>query len=190
MEFNDLLRQRRSCRDFSGQPVTQEQIDQVIDAFVQAPSPLNLQPWSFVVITDAASKAQVRAVGEAARQAVVDGGGPGWAAKYPFDFIDQAPVLIAVLYDPGKGGLGGFFKQPHGALMAAAAGVQNLMMAAAELGLGTLWFTFFDPDQMRAVLGVPEGLEFAGVIPLGVPGQESKAPPRKAPKVFQERYES
>lgn len=188
MEFDTLLRQRRSCRAFMDQPVAPEQVDKVLDAFVQAPSPLNLQPWSFVVITDAELKAQVRAVGEAARQAVVDGGGPGWAAKYPFDFIEQAPVLVAVLYDPAKGGLGEFFGQPQGALMAASAGVQNLMLAAAELGLGSLWFTFFDPAKMRAVLGVPENLEFAGVIPLGTPVSEPKAPPRKPPKVHQQRY--
>jgi nitroreductase len=97
-------------------------------------------------------------------------------------------MLIAVLYDPQKGGLGSYFNNPHGALSAAAAAIQNLMLTATDLGLGTLWFTFFDPVKMRQALEAPENLEVAGVIPVGAPKGETKKPPRKPAKVFSQRY--
>jgi len=189
MEFKDVLRARRSVRSFQPQEVGRDQIQELIEACCWAPSPLHLQPWEFITITDPEVKARVKAVAGEALEKVVQGGGPGWAAKYSLDFLTQAPVLLAVLYAPKKGGLGSFFNQPHGALCAAAAGIQNLMLAAAEMGLGSLWFTFFDPDGMKAALKVPEHLDLAGIIPLGVPAGEVKAPPRKPPKVFDQTYE-
>jgi nitroreductase len=189
MELDQALQGRRSCRAFKDDPVTEEQINQLIAAFTLAPSPLNLQPWQFVVTTDPQVKAQVRAVARDARQAVMDQGGPGWVAKYSFEFLEQAPALLSILCDPAKGGLGDYFNQPHGSLMAASAGVQNLMLTAAEQGLGTLWFTFFDPNQMRPVLNVPENLELAAIIPLGVPADSPKSPPRKPAVIHQQRYQ-
>jgi nitroreductase len=99
-------------------------------------------------------------------------------------------VFIVVVFDPSKGGLGVFFNQPHGALQAVSACVQNMMLAAADQGLGSLWFTFFDPADLQSVLNIPENLEIAGVIPIGKPKGEMKAPPRKEPVVHKDRYTS
>jgi len=184
----EAIRERRSVRAFEAKPVSDEQVASLIQAAVWAPSPLHQQPWSFVVIRGEEAKAKVKELCLATKQAVIDGGGPSWVAKYSFDFLDQAPVYVAVLYDPEKAGLGSFFNQSRGALAAAAAAVQNLMLAATEQGLGSLWLTFFDPRKMAQALGAPEGLEVAGIIPLGVPAKKPKAPPRKAPKVFSDFY--
>jgi len=121
-------------------------------------------------------------------QKVTASGGPGWAAKYGLDFIEEAPVLVAVLFDPSQNGLGGHFGQAQGAIAAAAACVQNILLAAADMGLGTLWFTFFHPEEMRACLGVPANLEVAGVIPMGRVKGTIKSPPRKQAKVHRESY--
>ena len=104
------------------------------------------------------------------------------------DYLKPAPVFIVVVFDPSKGGLGVFFNQPHGALQAVSACVQNMMLAAADQDLGTLWFTFFDPTKVRELLGIPEKFEVAGVIPIGKPAEEAKAPPRKDPIVHMDRY--
>lgn len=188
MEFREVLTIRRSCRAFKDTPVPQETIDGLLEAFCWAPSPLHQQPWSFVVLSGDEAKAGVRAVAEAAKAAVGEAGGPGWAAKYDTSFLEAAPVLVAVVFDPAKGGLGSFFNQPHGALCAAAAGIQNLMLAAAAAGLGTVWFTFFDPGEMGRALGVPDDLEVAGIIPVGHPQGEIKTPPRREPEVFTDSY--
>ncbi|MBU1275868.1 MAG: nitroreductase family protein [Proteobacteria bacterium] len=188
MELLQAIQERRSVRAFTGQPVSPEQVDSLIQAAVWAPSPLHQQPWSFVVIRSEEAKAKVKQLCRAAKQGVADAGGPEWAHKYSFDFLDQAPVYVAVLFDPNKSGLGPYFNQAHGALQAASAAVQNLMLAATAQGLGSLWLTFFDPKAMALALGASEGLEVAGIIPLGTPAGEVKAPPRKQPKVFIDAY--
>ncbi len=188
MEFQEVLKLRRSCRAFSENAVSDEQLDQLIEACTWAPSPLHLQPWSFVVVRDPAVKAKVIEVSQAAKQAVIDRGGPDWVQKYGFGFLEQAPVLLVVCSDPKKGGLGAAFGRTDGAMQGVSAGIQNLMLAAADMGLGTLWFTFFEPGAMKEALGVPAELDIAAVIPVGVPAGQDKAPPRKSPKVFQNQY--
>jgi len=188
MEFKEVLAARRSCRAFEPDPISPEQVNQLIAAGQWAPSPLNLQPWEFVVVTEPEVKAGLRAAADEARRGVVDQGGPGWTAKYGLDFLEQAPVLVVVLFDPSRGGLGGYFNQPHGALMAASAAIQNLMLAAAEMGLGSLWFTFFDPARLGPVLNLPQNLSIAGIIPLGRPKAWPEAPPRKPARVHWQRH--
>jgi 5,6-dimethylbenzimidazole synthase len=188
MEFKDLVKFRRSCRSFEPDPVPEDQLAAIMEAGQWAPSPMNALPWEYIIITDDEVKAQIRKVSEAAKQAVLDNNGPGFAAKYDMNFLEQAPVVIAVVFDPSKKGLGDFFNQKHGALQAASACVQNMMLAAAEYGLGTLWFTWFDPKKMQAALNVPLNLEIAAVLPIGKPKGEIKAPPRKEPKVHRERF--
>jgi nitroreductase len=73
-------------------------------------------------------------------------------------------------------------------MQAVSACVQNMMLAAADLGLGSLWFTFFAPQKVQSILNVPENLEIAAVLPIGKPREEAKAPPRKEPVVHKDRY--
>ena len=188
MEFKEVVKARRSCRAFESDPVPPEQLEAILEAGQWAPSPMNALPWEYIIITEAESKAQIRKVSEAAKQAVLEGGGPGFAAKYDMSFLEQAPALIVVFFDPTKKGLGDFFNQKHGALQAASACVQNMMLAAAEYGFGTLWFTWFDPKEMQAALNIPENLEIAAVIPIGKPKGEIKAPPRRKATFHRERF--
>jgi nitroreductase len=188
MELKEVVKSRRSCRAFEPDPIPDDQLTAIIEAGQWAPSPMNALPWEYIIITDAEVKSQIKKVSEAAKQAVLDGGGPGFAAKYDMNFLEEAPVLIVLVFDPAKKGLGDFFNQKHGALQAASACVQNMMLAAAEYGLGSLFFTWFDPKEMQAALNIPDTLEIAAVIPLGKPKGEIKAPPRKEPKVHQQRF--
>ncbi len=188
MEFKALVKARRSCRQFETSPVSEEQLTAIIEAGQWAPNPLNLQPWAFITIRDQALKARIRKAAEDARQLVLDKGGPDWAGKYSAGFLEGAPVLVAVVYDPSKGGLGSFFGQKEGAIQAASACVQNMLLAAADEGFGTLWFTWFEPETLKSILDIPKNLEIASVIPIGKPKDALKAPPRKAPKIHKERY--
>ena len=188
MEFKALVRRRRSCRAYAETAVTEAQLEAVLKAAAWAPSPLNLQPWQFIVITDPITRKRIREAGEEARRSVVDQNGPAWVVKYAVNFIAEAPVLIAVVVDPTKGGLGEYFGQRHGALQAASACIQNMMLAATDQGLGSLWFTFFSPEKVKAVLDIPDHLELAGIVPLGIPTGGLKAPPRKELVVFREKY--
>ena len=189
MEFKALVKERRSCRVFETSPVTEEQLTAIIEAGQWAPNPLNLQPWEFIVIKDPELKAKIRKASEDARQLVIDNEGPKWAAKYSAGFLEEASVLVVVVYNPSKGGLGSFFGQTEGALQAASACVQNMLLAAADEGLGTLWFTWFEPEKLHSILNIPENLKIAGVIPIGEPKGAMEPPPRKPPKIHRESYQ-
>ena len=97
--------------------------------------------------------------------------------------------MVVVTVDPKKGGLGSFFGQKYGAMQAASACIQNMMLAASDLGLETLWFTFFEPQKLQQALDIPQHLEIAGVLPIGKPRETIKAPPRKQASVHQQRYQ-
>ncbi len=188
MEFKDLVKTRRSCRAFESASVSEEMLTAILDAGRWAPNPLNLQPWEFIIVTDPEIKSQIRRVAEEARQEVIDKGGPGWVTKYGMGFLEEAPVLIAVVFDPSRSGLGSFFDQSYGALQAASACVQNMMLATADMGLGSLWCTFFRPEKLQALLNVPDNLEIAGVVPIGKPKGPVEPPPRKDLKIHRQRY--
>ena len=188
MEFNNLVKARRSCRAFDNSPVSEDQIAAIADAGQWAPSPLNLQPWEFIIITESEIKAAIKEAAEDAKQKVVDNGGPAWAGQYDMAFLDEAPVYIAVVVNPSKAGLGSFFGQSYGAIQAVSACIQNMLLAAADMGLGSLWFTFFDPKRVQSKLNVPDNLEIAGVLLIGKPKGAMKAIPRKEPKIHRQRY--
>lgn len=188
MEFQELIKNRRSCRSFENTPLDEAQLESILDAGRWAPSPLNLQPWEFVVVDDPATKTQIREISENAKQGVLEQKGPGWAAKYEMDFLEQAPVLIVVLANPSKNGLGNYFNQPHGAFQGASACIQNMLLACADMGLASLWFTFFSPEALRPVLGISDQLEIAGILPIGKPKGDLKPVPRKPPRVHRNQY--
>ena len=188
MEFDKLVKARRSFRSFERTTLSESQLAEILESGRWAPSPLNLQPWEFILIDDPQLKAQIRAIGEDAKGEVKEKNGPSWAAGYEMDFLEEAPLLMVVVVDPSRGGLGDYFGQKYGAIQAASACVQNMLLACADMGLGALWFTFFRPEKLRPILHIPEKFEIAGIIPIGKPGGATKSPPRKAPGIHRNRY--
>lgn len=188
MEFRDLVKSRRSCRSFRNSPISEDRLREIIEAGQWAPNPLNMQPWEFILVTDPDTKARIRGISEAARQSVMDQGGPKWVSGFDPAFLEDAPVLIVALANPKRAGLGKYFGQKNGAIKAVSACIQNMMLAAADMGLGSLWFTFFNPEDLREILNIPEDLEITGIIPIGEPKSRVKAPPRKEPKVYRDSY--
>ena len=188
MEYSDLLnllKERRSCRSFvAAETVSPEDIEKIIRAGQLAPNPLNLQPWSFVTITAAETKKALRQAGEKAKQMVLDAGGPGWVGGFNIDFFEEVPLIIAIVVDPKKGGLGDFFNQPTGSIQAGSACIQNMMLAATTLGLSTLWFTFFDPVDVRPIIAVPDNLEISGLLFIGKATGDVPTSRRRDPVVY------
>ncbi len=192
MEFTDLfslLEARKSCRSFQPEvPLKPEEIKMIIKAGQQAPNPLNQQPWSFVVITADETKKKLRQAGEKAKQTVLDKGGPGWVGGFSIDFMEEAPLVIAVLVDPRKGGLGDYFNQPIGSIQAGSACLQNMMLAATTLGFGSLWFTFFDPVEVRPIISAPENIEIVGLLYVGKAAGEVPASRRREPIIYADSF--
>jgi 5,6-dimethylbenzimidazole synthase len=180
MDLFEAIRNRRSCRSFNAETVPQEIIEQLLEAAAWAPSPLNTQPWQFIVITDKAKKDAIFSEADRCRKWALEESGWKWLAGYPLLFLNEAPVIIAVIGDPRKTGVDMFQEEGRvGYQLACAAATQNLLLAAHALGLGALWFTFFDKSRMREILDIPEDKTPVSLICIGKASGELPAVPRK-----------
>lgn len=166
----------RAMRRLKPDPVPDELIQQVLEAATKAGSGGNRQPWAFLVIRDPELR---QALGGYYRRAWEEIYGPMAASRAVDDRVFQsashlaqhmgdAPVLILVCRQP-------YTVDPrldvtsHGASIYPA--VQNLMLAARALGLGTTLTTIaklYDQD-IKALLGIPAAVEIAALLPLGYP---------------------
>lgn len=162
MELSEVIRKRRSIRRFdSEKEVTEEQIRQILDAGISAPSSKNSQCWHFIVIRDREFKKRV--VAEATRQ----------------PFIDEAPVVIAVCADlnvvhRSSGDRGKDFYS----LQDVAAAIENMLLTITDMGLASCWIGAFRDEALAEVLDLKEGRRPIALLPIGY-GLES---PRTLPK--------
>ena len=182
------MHSQRAIRRFSNRSVPDELIRKVLDTAIRAPSGGNRQPWSFVVATDADVK---RELGRLYKESWDQGGlsrqatnpDPSIArvyssAQYLAEHMGEAPVLIVACIETG----GGDTSLTTGSSIYPA--VQNLMLAARGLGLGTVITTIHKgrEAEVRALLEIPQGVETAALIPMGFPGEGARfGPTRRTP---------
>ncbi len=148
----EVIRKRRSVRNFQDKEIPMEKILKVLDAARWAPSAKNSQPWDFIVVRDPEKKRKL-------------------AEMAPFGkFIERAPVLIVVVTDPKK-------SPTH--IIDGACAVENMFLAAQALGLGTCWVDIFDQRRAKELLSIPEHKYILTVVPLGYPAGEPARSTRK-----------
>ena len=180
MELFEAIEGRRSCRDFLQEPVEKEVILKILEMATWAPSPLNLQPWEFLVITDEKRKQAIYEEAVRCKKWGEEVSGWGWLGKYSVDFLKNVPVMIAVVSDVKKTGLDAFLEEGNvGYQYACAAAIQNIHLAAHSFGLGSLWFTLYDKKNLRDILNLPQEKNPLSIVCLGKPATETKAPKRK-----------
>ncbi len=168
MELMDAITGRRSIRNFEDKSVSDEQIEQILEAVKWAQSWANTQCWEVIVVKDLETKKQL--------QATLAKGNPATKSMV------QAPVvfvLCAKLKEAGyyKGQVTTKFGDWFMFDLGIAA--QNLCLRAHELGLGTVIVGLFDHDKVKEILGVPDGYEVVVMIPAGYPSKVPSAPKRK-----------
>lgn len=168
MELFDVIEARRSVRTFSDRDVEPEKIERVLEAARLAPSWKNLQCWSFVVVTDRAAIENLATSGAL--------GGNTWARR--------APVLIVACGDPAASG--DRYGIPYYAVDVAIA-LQQLVLAATDLGLGTCWIGVFEEPKVRSALGIPQDQKIVALTPLGYPSERMGAYERAARAVVQSK---
>ena len=181
--FFDLALEQRACRRFTDEPVDDDDIARVLEAATHAPSAENRQPWEFVVVRD-----------PELRMSILDYAEKAWAGGgRAFAEARLAPGLMA---DVAQGIAGGGFRSAPVLVVVAAdthrglpltvgssifPAIQNLLLAAAALGLGSalttisLGFT----AELQDLLGLPEHVVPQAVIPIGHP-KRALGPPRRA----------
>ena len=180
MDILTAIKERRSCRSFSDEPVANDVIEIILDAATWAPSPLNAQPWSFVVITSNDKKNEIFVEAERSSEDAIQKSNWGWLGKYNVDFLMSAPAIIAVAGDPKKSGVDQFMEGGARAYEhACAAAVQNMMLTAHTLGLGSVWFTLFDRNKLQGILDLgPDEVPLA-LVCLGKAAADPAIIPRK-----------
>ncbi len=192
-DFFAVVGNQRACRAFTDEPVADELVERCLEAATHAPSAENRQPWVFVVVRDPSPRAAIgeltrRAWREAGRRhsegrltpallADVDRGAEGGIAA--------APVLVVVC---GDSRIGLEATLPSSVYPA----VQNLLLAASALGLGSAMTTLTTAFavELRELLDLPAEVWPMAVTPLGWPARPL-GPPRRIPvreRAFLDRY--
>jgi len=180
MDVFTAMKGRRSCRDFLPEPVGRDKIEKILEAASWAPSPLNLQPWEFIVITNTNVKEKLFSEAKRCIKWIHDKTGWDWLKTYNADFLKHAPVVIAVIGDPRKTGVDMFLEEGGaGYQHACAAAIQNINLATYALGLASLWFTFFEKDPVREILDISPDKTPIALICIGKPNGEILQIPRK-----------
>lgn len=152
MDAIEALLTRRSVRDYTEQPLTEDQIEILLKVMIAAPSAGNRQPWRIYVVREQALKSQL------ARGALDQ------------DFIASAPVVFVVCRVPEESAARYRDRGRHlYSIQDTAAMTENLLVAAHAMGLGGCWVGAFDDRAIAQALACPKGVLPVAIIPIGYP---------------------
>lgn len=158
----EAITNRRSVVRFERAQIKEEKVETILEAGRWAPSWLNRQPWSFIVVTDQGIKERL---GEVVPTVFALG-------------VKVAPVCIVVAVDTTE--------DPYHFVEDGAAATQNMLLAAHSLGLYSCWIGIFDLEgkkssaeaRVQNILGIPKSHRVISILPIGV----SKEIPKKERK--------
>lgn len=190
-----VIQDRRSIRDYTDEPVSEDDLEKILEAARQAPSGENAQPWRFIIIKDAETRNKLGAIA---------GGGSGRRFTAEFvtkkmqerfsslqdeekkkaafekltsgkvsTFLANAPVNIVVC---GKKDV---WDMPYD----TSAAIENMLLMVTGLGLGACWviapcIDIRDEERVKALLGMPEGFKAVSIIAIGHPTRPHRPRPR------------
>ncbi len=148
MDCIEALKTRRSVRAYTGEPVSREVIEDIIDCGRLAATAINIQPWEFVAVTE---RAMLRAIAEAA-----DFG----------RFIAEAAVCVVVLCKDTK-----YYLED------GCNASQNILVAARAHGLGSCWVAGDKKpyaEKVRKMVGAPEVYKLISLLSIGHPAEQPR----------------
>ena len=185
MDFFDVARSQRAMRRLKPDPISDADLWTILETATMAPSGGNRQPWNFIVVRDPEKKKKIgawyldaweKAYGP---QREAFNATPGTqrtyrSADHLARHLADVPVLIIATIKKAQFAIG----PTLGASIYPA--VQNIMLAARALGLGTTLTTLhkMHEDEVKQLLGIPEDVETMALIPLGVPEGKFGVPDR------------
>jgi nitroreductase len=176
MNLHEAIRARRSVRQFTSRSIRREEIEQLLDAAVQAPNHRLTQPWRFYVLGPEARRAYGAVLGSrkarkvedpVAAQAVIDK-----VVSAAIALPAQIGVTMTVSDNPEVR------EEDYAATMMA---VQNILLTARALGLGTHLKSgaVMEDPRSREALGIPDAERLIVMIDLGEPAEEPISKPRR-----------
>ena len=179
--FYDVVGARRDIRRYRPDPVDPEILHRVLTAAHHAPSVGHSQPWRFIVVSEPAIRERAARMADEHRLRQARELEPEAARRLldlQLEGIREAPLGVVVACDrrtPAAGVLGRA-TFPDADLWSCACAIENLWLAARAEGLGVGWVTLFDPAELEALVGVPEGVVTLGWLCLGWPDERPPAP--------------
>lgn len=156
MTFQELTKQRYSCRKMSDRKVEPELLDKIVEAAIAAPTAVNHQPVQVFWMESDKAKEAIHAVTTftfGAEHFLVVGAKPeeAWVRKYDGrNFADVDASIVAT----------------------------HIMMEVADLGLGTTWVGHFDAPRLKELCPQLQGLDLIAIFPIGYPAENDEPSPR------------
>ena len=158
--FLDLLRKRRSIRQYEAKPVAPKDIEQLVESMLRSPSSRSLNPWHFVVVTEAATIVELSK-----------------SKPHGATFLKNAPLAIVVCADPSVSDVW---------VEDCSVAALNLHLAATDLGLGSCWIQIrkrqFDESlsselYVGKILDLKEGMRVEAIVAIGYPKEDKEGQP-------------
>ncbi len=183
MNTLEAIAARRSIRKFKNIPISDEMLQTILTAATQAPSGKNRQPWRFVVVKGDKRSEMVRVMRQGIAKIKAQGEDPG-SSEGSVRVMEEAPLTVFIFNPEGLQpwlvhSVGQMFDDVVN-IQSIGAAIQNMLLAAQELGLGSLWIcdVFYAYEELCEWLG--EKGEMIAAVSLGYADECPAARPRKS----------
>ena len=190
-----IIQDRRSIRQYTKDPVSEEHLEMILEAARQAPSGENAQPWRFIIVKDEATRKQLGAIA---------GGGSGrrFTAEFVtqkmqerFESLEDEAKKKAIFEKLTSGRVSAFLADAPVSIVVCgrkdvwdlpydtSAAIENMLLMVTALGLGACWviapcIDIRDEERLKDLLGVPEGIKIVSIIAVGHPTRPHRPRPR------------
>jgi nitroreductase len=149
MDVFEAVQKRRSIRDYASTPIPKKKLRKILEAARLAPSASNIQPWHFIVVTNAEKRKKL--------------------AEAPYaKFLEKSPIAIV--------GCGDQKASPNWYMVDVAIAMQNMVLTATSENLGTCWIGSFNEDQVKEMLKIPENFKVVALLAIGYPREKIAIP--------------
>ncbi len=179
--LHDIIAARRDVRRFRPDDIDEATMQRLLQAAHNAPSVGHSQPWRFIVVRDADTRAKAAWLADQERLAQAAGLDEESARQLltlQLEGIREAPLGLVVCCDrrAEAAGVLGRATFSDSDMWSCACAIQNLWLAARAVGLGVGWVTLFRPDDLIELLGIPTGVETLGWLCIGYPDERQTGP--------------
>ncbi|UCD04442.1 MAG: nitroreductase family protein [Candidatus Woesearchaeota archaeon] len=165
MEILDIIKSRRTIRNFKDEDISDADLGKILEAGNSAPCAGKLSNWRFIVVKYQKDKERLA------------------EACFNQEWVANASVLVVICSDGGRiKGIYGKRGEMY-AIQNTAAAIENMLIEATALGIGSAWVGAFDPDGIVRVLEIPNYVEIHAVVALGYPNEKPRVAKLKLPDV-------
>jgi nitroreductase len=149
MEFLKLAKSRYSCRNYKPNPISDEVLSQVLEAFRIAPSAVNFQPWHIIAVQKPENLTKIH-------------------EAYNREWFKTAPMVLVICGDHSLSWKRGADNKDY-LYVDIAIAIDHLTLQATALGMATCWVCNFKPDIIKDYFQLPQNIEPIALIPIGYP---------------------